>query len=138
MHKDESRILIIDDDATLVSQLVEILAEDGYRVGFALNAQDGLASLDTVAYDLIVLDINMPFMDGFDLLKELKSNKRHKLIPILMSTAEADRESVLKAIHLGADDYIVKPIDKRLFLHKIAELFKIRNFIKKWGVLPKE
>ena len=137
MYKSESRILIIDDDATLVSQLVEILTKDGYKVGFALSAKNGLQSLDATEYDLIVLDINMPRMNGFDVLSELKSNKRHKLIPVLMSTAEADRESVVKAIKLGADDYVVKPINAELLLHKVSELFKIRNFIKRWGVLPK-
>jgi len=137
MSKEESKILIIDDDTQIVSQLVEILSKDGYQVGFSLNAKDGLQSLDNISYDLIILDIHMPIMDGFDVLRELKSSKSYKLIPVLMNTAEADKESVVKAIKLGADDYIIKPIQKELLLSKISELFKIRNFIKRWGVLPK-
>jgi len=135
--KAESKILVVDDNAEIVSQIVEILAKDGYKVGFTLNAKDGLKVLDTIDYDLIILDINMPRMNGFDFLLELKSNKRHKLIPVLMNTAEADKSSVVKAIKLGADDYIIKPINKKVLLEKVADLFKIRNFVKRWGVLAK-
>ena len=130
-----SRVLIIDDDVKVISQLSTLLSNGGYKVGFSMSAEDGLQVLDSVEYDIIVLDINMPRMNGFDVLEELKSNKRFKLIPVLMSTGESDKKSVLKAIELGADDYIIKPIDASLFLDKVYSLARIRSFIKKWGVL---
>ena len=132
----ENRVLIIDDDIEYISQLAEILKEDAYKVGFARSAENGLEVLDSIDYDLIILDINMPRMNGFEVLEELKSNKRHRLIPVLMSSSDTHKESVLKSLTLGADDYIIKPIDADLLLDKVFHLMKIRNFIKKWGVLP--
>ena len=133
----ENKVLIIDDDMEFIQLIAEILDSKGYKVGFSLSAEDALKVLDAVDYDLIILDLNMPRINGFDVIEELKSNKRHKLIPILMSTADARKKSVLKAIQLGADDYIIKPVDEELFLEKIGFLFKIRNFVKRWGVLAK-
>ncbi len=133
----ENRILIIDDNAGFVSQVTEILQEEDYKVGFALNAKDGLNKLDAGNYDLVILDINMPEMNGFEVLEELKNSKTHKLIPVLMSTASANKEVVLKAMKYGADDYIVKPIDVDSFLDKVYILMRIRGFVKKWGVLPR-
>lgn len=133
----ENRVLIIDDDAHFVSQITEILQKEGYKVGFALNAKDGLTKLDVANYDLVILDINMPEMNGFEVLKELKSSKTHKLTPVLMSTSSSDKDIVVKAVHHGADDYIIKPLDVDSLLDKVYILMRIRSFIKKWGVLPK-
>ena len=133
----ENRILIIDDDPSFISQVTQILKKENYKVGFALNAKDGLCKLEAVSYDVVILDINMPGMNGFEVLEELKSSKTYKLIPVLMSTADANKEIVLKAIKNGADEYIVKPIDVESFLDKVYTLMRIRNFIKRWGVLPK-
>jgi len=133
----EDRILIIDDDSIFVSQLAELLHKEGYKVGFALNAENGIQMLTSTNYDLIVLDLYMPRVDGMELLKELKSVKSLSLIPVLMSTAEADKKVVIEALKNGADDYIIKPIDIDIILEKIRGLLKIRHFVKRWGVLPK-
>ena len=131
------KILIIDDDRTYISQIAEILEEEGYLIGFTTNPQVGYTMLDSAEYDLIILDIHMPRITGLEVLKELKSSKTTKLIPILMSTGDSSKDSVQQAIQLGADDYIVKPIELDLFLDKVFVLLKIRNFVKKWGVLPR-
>ncbi len=133
----ENKILLIDDDSSFLGQAIELLKKNGYKVGFALNAEDGLTMLRKIQYDLIILDINMPLKNGFDVLKDLKTNKSLKLIPVLMSTSESDKEIVLKAIKLGADDYIVKPLDEKVLLNKVHSLLKITNFIKRWGILAK-
>jgi len=131
------KILIIDDDRTYISQIAEILEEEGYLIGFTTNPQVGYTMLDSAEYDLIILDIHMPRITGLEVLKELKSSKTTKLIPILMSTGDSSKDSVQQAIQLGADDYIVKPIELDLFLDKVFVLLKIRNFVKKWGFLPR-
>ncbi len=133
----ENKILLIDDDSSFLGQAIELLKKNRYKVGFALNAKDGLNMLEKTQYDLIILDINMPLKNGFDVLKDLKAEKSLKLIPVLMSTSESDKEIVLKAIKLGADDYLVKPLDEKILLDKVYSLLKIRNFIKRWGILPK-
>ena len=133
----QDKILIIDDDSIFVSQLAELLHKEGYKVGFALNAENGMQMLSTTNYELIILDLNMPRVNGMEVLKELKSTKSLSLIPVLMSTSEADKDVVLAALRIGADDYIVKPIDIDTILDKIYGLLKIRHFIRRWGVLPK-
>jgi len=133
----QDKILIIDDDSVFVSQLTELLHKEGYKVGFALNAENGMKMLASTNYDIIILDLYMPRIDGMEVLKELKSTKSLSLIPVLMSTSEADRDIVLEALRIGADDYIVKPIDIDMILEKIYGLLKIKHFIKRWGVLPK-
>ncbi len=131
----KNKILLIDDDSTFLGQAIEVLKKHNYTVGFTLYAKDTQNLLQEGNYDLIILDINMPIKDGFDILKELKSSKSFKLIPVLMSTSETDKDIVLKAIKLGADDYIAKPLDEEVLLRKVHDLLKIRNFIKRWGVL---
>ncbi len=130
------KILIIDDDREYISQLAEVLQEEGYLVGFTANGQMAFNMLDSTTYDLIILDINMPRMNGMEILKELKATKSTRLTPVLMSTGDSSTESVKRAIKLGADDYIVKPLDVELLLDKIYVLIKIRTFIKRWGVMP--
>ena len=133
----EDRILIIDDDSIFVSQLAELLHKKGYKVGFALNAENAMQMLTATNYDVIILDLYMPRVDGMEFLKEVKSIKSLSLIPVLMSTAEADKKVVIEALKSGADDYIIKPIDVDKILEKVRGLLKIRHFVKRWGVLPK-
>ena len=132
----ENKILLIDDDSSFLGQAIEVLKKNKYKVGFALNAVDAFKILEKTQYDLIILDINMPIKDGFDILQELKVSKSYKLIPVLMSTSETQKEVVLKAIKYGADDYIVKPLNEEILLNKVYMLLKIRNFIKRWGIIP--
>jgi len=131
-----NKILIIDDDMKYISQLLEILKEYDLKVGFSVNAPEALNILNSTSYDLIILDINMPIMNGFEVLEELKNSKTTRLIPVLMSSSESDKESVLKAIKLGADDYLLKPIDQNALLDKVSTLLQIRDFVLRWGLLP--
>jgi len=134
----KEKILIIDDDREYISQIAEILEEEeGYSVGFTTDGYVAFDMLNAVTYDLIILDLNMPRISGMEVLKELKNTKTTRLIPVLMSTGDSSVEAVKKAIKLGADDYIVKPLDVDMFLDKIYVLLKIRSFVKRWGVLPK-
>lgn len=131
-----NKILIIDDDMKYISQLLEIFKEYDLKVGFSVNAPDALNILNSTSYDLIILDINMPIMDGFEVLEELKSSKTTRLIPVLMSSSDSNKESVLKAIKLGADDYLLKPVEEDILLDKVSSLFRIRDFVLRWGLLP--
>ena len=133
----KEKILIVDDDRTYISQIAEILEREGYSVGFTTNPQMGYNMLESVQYDLIILDIHMPGVSGLEVLKELKETKTTKLIPVLMSTGDSTKNSVHQALQFGADDYIVKPIDIDLLLDKVFILLKMRAFVKKWGVLPR-
>jgi len=107
----KAKILVVDDTPKNIQLVAQILTREGFTVDFALN---GLAALEHVAnnaYDLILLDIMMPDMDGFDVCRKLKENPATSDIPVIFITAKTDSESVSKAFELGGVDYITKPFN---------------------------
>ncbi|MBV8469384.1 MAG: response regulator [Burkholderiaceae bacterium] len=105
-------ILCIEDEVETAQLLVEDLSERGYEVRVAHDGQAGLAMILERSPDLVLCDINMPVMAGYDLLDRLRAmSPRFQDMPFLFLTALLDRESELKGRKLGADDYVTKPID---------------------------
>ncbi len=114
------RILIIDDEKDLcffVRQNLKLLGN--YEVIIARNGKEGIRAARVRKPDLILLDIIMPGLDGFEVLKRLKENKKTLFIPVIFLTAKGDEESKLKAVSLYNDDYIVKPFEMRILKSKI-------------------
>ena len=111
-------ILCIEDDRETARLIAEELAERGFEVDVAYGGQEGLMAIMRATPDLILCDISMPAMTGFEVLTRLNEiAPRLGRIPFVFLTALADRESQLKGRHLGADDYVTKPIDfERLVL----------------------
>ena len=111
-ERETSKVLVVDDEPRNVRILQIHLNAQGYTV---YTAEDGVEALDIVekdAPDLILLDINMPKMDGFEVVKRIRANKATEFIPIVMITALRDtRENRIKSIEAGADDFIEKPFD---------------------------
>src|SRR5581483_4127805 len=106
------RILCVEDDRETAALIVEELVERGYAVGVAHDGHEGLTAILKDAPDLVLCDINMPLMSGFELLERLVSlAPRFSRMPFVFLTALADRDSELKGRRLGADDYVTKPID---------------------------
>jgi two-component system response regulator CpxR len=103
-----ARILIIDDDAELGALLRTFLAEEGWESENAHAAAEGLRSAADGKYDLILLDVTMPEMDGFEVLGKIRSRSR---TPVLMLTARGDTLDRVRGLELGADDYLPKPFD---------------------------
>jgi DNA-binding NarL/FixJ family response regulator len=112
------KILCIEDDRETARLIAEELAERGFEVDVAYGGQEGLMAIMRATPDLILCDISMPAMTGFEVLTRLNEiAPRLGWIPFVFLTALADRESQLKGRHLGADDYVTKPIDfERLVL----------------------
>jgi DNA-binding NarL/FixJ family response regulator len=105
-------ILCIEDDRETASLIAEELEDRGYEVGLAYSGQEGLMAIMRVTPDLVLCDISMPVMTGFDVLERLNEiAPRLGRIPFVFLTALADRDSELKGRKLGADDYVAKPID---------------------------
>ncbi len=130
------RLLIIDDDKDILG-LAEKLLQKDYDVLTASSALHGLEILNSVKCDGLISDINMPEMNGFQLLNKIKKNKNLQELTIAMLTGVRERKDIEKAILLGVSDYIVKPIDPMLFLTKVDTLFKDKvsgrnevNFVK--------
>jgi len=100
------RVLLIDDDKRLHELLTAYLEQNGFTVTGAPDGQRGLAALDDEAYDIVLLDVMMPGMDGLEVCRRIRAKSR---VPILMLTAKGDETDRVVGLELGADDYIAKP-----------------------------
>jgi len=118
----QKTVLVIDDDALHVKALEKKLPENGYRVLTATKAADGLSMAMTRYPDLIVLDVMMPIINGYNICQLLKSDPKHKHIPVIMLTSRDSEKDKQIGQDVGADVYLVKPLDIPLLLTKINEL----------------
>lgn len=117
----ELRFLVVDDFSTMRRIVRNLLKESGYTD--ADEAEDGVAALQKLRnsnFDFVVSDINMPNMNGFQLLMEMKKDEKLKHIPVLMVTAEARKEDIVLAAQQGAAGYIVKPFTKATLEDKVS------------------
>jgi two-component system OmpR family response regulator len=116
------RILIVEDEPDLLRSLAQALREGGYAVDAANNGEDGLFNAETYDYDAIVLDVMLPKLDGWELLKRFRKTKK---TPVLMLTARDQSRDRVRGLDTGADDYVVKPFD-------LSELFaRLRALIRR-------
>ncbi len=105
------RILTIDDSKTIRDMLMLTLADAGFEVLQAVDGQDGLDVLDREQVDVVITDINMPRMDGYEVIKKMRSNSAHKATPILVLTTESEADKKNLARVAGATGWMVKPFD---------------------------
>jgi two-component system chemotaxis response regulator CheY len=124
MPPKETRFLVVDDMSTMRKIIKTILAQLGYtNVDEAENGKEALAKLRVGNYQFVLLDWNMPEMDGLETLKAIRADEKLKNIPVIMVTAEARKENVLTAIQAGANNYIVKPFTPEVLKEKIAKVW---------------
>ena len=119
----ELKFLVVDDFSTMRRIVRGLLKEIGYNN--AEEAEDGtvaLSMLKNSRFDFVVSDINMPNMNGFDLLKAIKADEQLKHLPVLMVTAEARKEDIVLAAQCGAAGYIVKPFTKATLEEKLQKI----------------
>jgi two-component system chemotaxis response regulator CheY len=116
--------MVVDDCKTTRKLLGHYLKSRGYQVVFAENGLDALEKLGTDSVNMIMTDLNMPFMDGLELIKTLRSDSAWSNIPILMVTTENDGMEKERAIELGANGYIVKPVSGEVIAHNIKLILK--------------
>ena len=115
------RILIVDDDDELSSLLTELLTREGFRVDTQNDGRRGLAAALNGGYDLMVLDVMLPGLDGFEILKRVRREAR---LPILMLTARGEDEDRIVGLDLGADDYMSKPFNTRELVARIRAILR--------------
>jgi len=118
------KILIVDDDKTTRKLLSLYLKGKGYEIVTAENGLDAMEKLGMDNINLIVSDMNMPYMDGIELTKTLKTDPTWKHIPIIMVTTEADEDEKAKAVEAGVDDYLVKPTNADQITDSIKKIIK--------------
>ncbi len=124
MSDKTSSILIIDDDELLVTLLEHKLGQRGLSVKSANDGQDGLMAAIEGQPDLVVLDVMMPTMDGFEVLRRMKEHERTRDIPVIMLSAKRLEDDVVNGLNLGAADYLVKPFMPEELLVKIQRLLR--------------
>lgn len=125
-----SEILVVDDTLTNLSVLSQLLSEAGYQVLVAKDGKKALATAESCHPDLILLDVMMPDMDGFEVCKVLKSQDSTKDIPVIFMTALADTEDKIAGLTLGAVDYVTKPFHQEEVLARINTHLTIRRLQK--------
>ena len=124
---DQQRLLIVDDNAMNRDMLARRLEREGYHVTTAAGGVQALELLESEQFDLILLDILMPDLDGYEVLERLKSSDATKGIPVIMLTAVNEVESVKHCIDLGAEDYLIKPFNAVLLKSRIAATLLARD-----------
>ena len=123
-------ILIVDDTPENLTVLLQMLTEQGYRVRPALSGEIALKSVQADPPDLILLDILMPEMDGYEVCRVLKSNERTGQIPIIFISALTEVEDIVKAFQAGGVDYITKPFQIEEVLVRVRTHLELQNAIR--------
>jgi two-component system, OmpR family, phosphate regulon response regulator OmpR len=118
---DAPHLLVVDDDRRIRALLLRFLVSEGYRVSTADTAQEARAKLEGLKFDLLILDVMMPGENGFDLVRAIRAGST---VPVLMLTARDEKESRIKGLELGADDYLAKPFEPRELSLRIANILK--------------
>lgn len=116
------RILLADDEEDIKTVVAMFLETQGYEVVTAFDGLDALEKARDGGFDLIILDIMMPVLDGFEVCKQLKENEKTRDIPVLMLSAAAHVESVNKGLEAGARDYVIKPFEPEKLREKVEEV----------------
>jgi class 3 adenylate cyclase len=116
----QSHILVVDDNKMNRLLLARGLEQQGHHVSFAENGRQALEMLHTQGFDLVLLDVLMPEMDGYQVLSELTADTELKNVPVIMVSAVGELDSVVKCIEMGADDYLPKPINPVLLKARIG------------------
>ena len=122
------KILVIEDESFLASLMLEILKRENFDVDLASDAEGGLEKLKKESFDIILLDLILPGMHGFQLLEKLKREEKTKRIPVIIISNLGSQEEIQKGLQLGADAYLIKahilPAD---LVNKIKEILQQKN-----------
>jgi DNA-binding response OmpR family regulator len=125
MEKEKPRIIIVDDDRDTRELLAMALESEGFEVTSAANGLRLISSLQLRRPHLILLDVNMSWIDGFELCKAVKKNEGFRDIPVVFVSGRGEPEDRRKGMEAGAADYFVKPLDLNLLLARIRELVPV-------------
>ena len=116
---DAEKILIIEDDTEIQEMLKYAFAQEGWNIVQAMTGEEGLEHLRKEGADCIILDIMLPGMDGFKVLKKIREDESFRTTPLIMCTARGEEADIVTGLELGADDYVVKPYSPRVLAARI-------------------
>lgn len=128
MSSSASRILIVDDLETNRQLVARFLALDGYQIFFASDGQEVLDVVARTVPDLILMDVTMPLVDGFEACRRLKQNASTRLVPVVLITALHDADNRIRAIDAGADDFLSKPFNGLELRARVRSLIRLKRY----------
>jgi len=120
----KERILVVEDEEDILELVRYNLVKEGYQVAGALTGEDALKKARAEVFDLIVLDLMLPGIDGLDVAKKLKSDQKTEHFPILMLTAKGEEADIVTGLELGADDYVTKPFSPRVLIARVRAILR--------------
>ena len=126
--KDNPVILVVDDEPSSIELIEAYLIPQGYEIVKAKSGEEALGKLSSNQIDLIVLDVRMPGMDGFEFIRRVRQDNTHRLLPIILVTVLRDSEDRVKGIEAGCDDFLSKPVDKMELIARVRSLIKIKAY----------
>ncbi|OGP66624.1 MAG: two-component system response regulator [Deltaproteobacteria bacterium RBG_16_44_11] len=126
--KDKPVILVVDDQPQNIELLEAHLVPQGYEIIKAANGEEALEKLSGNQTDLILLDVMMPGMDGFEVTRRIRQDNKQRLLPIILVTALRETQDRVKGIEAGCDDFISKPVDKMELLARVRSLLKVKAY----------
>jgi putative two-component system response regulator len=124
---DRARVLVVDDEDTNRRLLTRLLAAE-YHVVTAPDGEEALALLERIDVDLVLLDVRLPGLDGFEVCARLKRTPKTRLVPIVLVTGLGAREHRIRGIHVGADDFLTKPFDPEELHARVASLIRLKEY----------
>ena len=127
------RVLIVDDERANRAVLEAMLAPEGHELATVASGEEALSSVSTEPPDLILLDVMMPGMDGYEVARSLKRNPSTHHIPIIMVTALHDRDSRMRALDAGAEDFLNKPVDRAELRARVKNLLRLKALVDYYG-----
>ena len=123
-----STILVVDDMPAMHQLIATLLGKYGYHLEFASNGEEALSKAAALSPDLVLLDIMMPGMDGYEVCRQLRAAPLLAEIPIIMVTALGDRASRLKGLDAGADDFVTKPFDQSELGARVRAIIRLNRY----------
>jgi two-component system, OmpR family, alkaline phosphatase synthesis response regulator PhoP len=124
MNRPDTRVALIEDDADLAFTIRVNLEREGYAVDVFNNGHEGLLGVQQGGYDFLVLDLNLPDLDGFTICREIRRHQNTSKLPVLMLTARTSEQDRIMGLELGADDYLLKPFSVRELLARVAAILR--------------
>ncbi len=132
-----ARILVVDDTPLNLKLLEARLTHEYYIVITAENGPDALAKVESEKPDIVLLDVMMPEMDGFEVCKRIKENSETTHIPVVMVTALSDVTDRVRGLEAGADDFLTKPINDVALLARVRSLLRLKSILDEWRLREK-
>lgn len=124
---EDSHILVVDDEENILELVKYNLIQEGYEVSLAVNGEEALKKVEDIALDLIILDIMLPGLDGFEVCRSLQEREKTEGIPIIFLSAKSEVEDKVKGLDLGATDYLTKPFSPRELASRVKAVSRRLN-----------